>query len=82
MKNCQQEKWVAAEKAAHEMGTTVMNVLMHIRDGLLRGREVDGLWQVTAESLADQLRRSPEEKGSSLCRSGCASKNGGCGACG
>jgi len=43
---------VPIEEAARTLGTTVLNLLMHIKQDRLDGREIDGKWHVTEESLA------------------------------
>jgi hypothetical protein len=76
------QELVAAEAAAQVIGTTELNVLMHIKRGLLEGREEDGAWYVTGESLAAFRRKSGGGKAQVVCKTGCAAKKGGCGSCG
>ena len=72
---------ISAAEAAKSLGTTPLSILMHIKRGLLSGKEFDGAWQVTAESLAAFQREQKGDK-AQLCRSGCAAKTGGCKSCG
>jgi hypothetical protein len=80
--NGEKQELVAAEEAAQMMGTTELNVLMHIKRGLLAGREEDGSWYVTGESLTAFRKKSGGEKAQVVCRTGCAAKKGGCSSCG
>lgn len=73
---------VPAEEAARELETTVLNLLMHIKRGLLVGREIDGVWHVTSESLTAYRQEGKGEKARVVCRSGCGANKGGCGSCG
>lgn len=77
-----ERQWLAAGEAAQAMGTTELNILMHIKRGFLQGREVDGEWQVSAESLTAFQRESQGAKAKVVCQSGCGGKKGGCGTCG
>ena len=40
----------ALEEVARTLGTTVLNLLMHIKQDRLDGREIDGKWHVTRKS--------------------------------
>ena len=77
-----QSERLAVAEAAVSMKTTPMNVMMHIKRGLLRGEEVDGAWYVSADSLASYLSDPERDQPSSVCHSkshcgqGCSS---GCG---
>lgn len=66
--------------AAQRLGTTPLNVLMHIKRRLLAAEERDGQWYVDAASL-QALQASQGETAKSLCRSQCAA-SGGCKSCG
>jgi hypothetical protein len=69
------ENRIPIERAAQELGTTVLAVLMHIKRKRLEGVEIDGAWYVTAESLA---AFRPEAPGAAtICRGHCAG-HGGC----
>jgi len=75
------EKLSIAEVAT-AMKTTSLNVMMHIKRGLLVGEEIDGVWYIPADSLASYL--SQPERGSNVsvckakshCGSGCSSSCG------
>ncbi len=68
------------EAAAKQLGTTPLNVLMHIKRQLLVAEDRDGQWYVDPASLsALQLNQGGADK--SLCRSQCAA-SGGCKSCG
>jgi len=75
------EKLSVAE-AATSMKTTVMNVMMHIKRGLLEGEEIDGVWYVAADSLASYLSDPQRGSNGSVCKSkshcagGCSSSCG------
>jgi hypothetical protein len=75
------EKLTVAEVAT-TMKTTPLNVMMHIKRGLLSGEEVDGVWYVPADSLAGYLSDSHRGSNGSVCKSkshcgqGCASSCG------
>jgi hypothetical protein len=73
--------WTPVAEVAQRLGTTPLNVLMHIKRGLLTGREQEGGWLVDPESLAALLRKRDVGELPALCRSGC-SKNHGCQSCG
>lgn len=75
------EHWMSLAQAAEALGSTPLNVLMHIKRGLLTGQERAGDWQVDPESVATLLRRRQEGNLSAVCRSGCAKQAGGCGSC-
>lgn len=66
--------------AAQRLGTTPLNVLMHIKRQLLLAEERDGQWYVDPASL-QALQASQGERAKSLCRSQCAA-SGGCKSCG
>jgi hypothetical protein len=73
--------WITIAQAADELGTTPLNVLMHIKRGLLLGEEIDGAWRVESLSLAALCRQRTEGVLPAVCKSHC-SKAGGCGSCG
>ncbi len=68
-----------AEVAAR-MKSTELNVLMHIKRGLLDGEERDGRWYVTPASLETFIARSNGEKKTVVCATRQCGK--GCGSCG
>ena len=67
--------------AARTMGTTPLNVLMHIKRGFLLGEERDGEWLVGAASLAELVRKREAGELPVVCQSGCGKKASGCGSC-
>lgn len=66
--------------AAQRLGTTPLNVLMHIKRQLLTAEERDGQWFVEVASL-QALQAAQGTTAKSLCRSQCAA-SGGCKSCG
>jgi len=68
-------------EAAQVLKTTELNVLMHIKRGLLEGREEESGWTISGESLIVFMARNDGHRQVDLCRSGCAHA-GGCGSCG
>ena len=74
------EKLTVAE-AATSMRTTPINVMMHIKRGLLAGEEIDGVWYVPADSLASYLSDVNRGSHGSVCKAkshcgGCSSSRG------
>ena len=75
------EQWLPMTQAAKKLGTTQLNVLMHIKRGLLVGVEREDVWWVDPDSLAVLLRKRTEGTLPAVCSGGCAQKAGGCGSC-
>jgi len=73
--------WTPITEVAQLLGTTPLNVLMHIKRGLLVGREQEGGWLVDPESLTALLRKRDAGELLAVCQSGC-SKHHGCQSCG
>jgi hypothetical protein len=73
--------WTPVADVAQRLGTTPLNVLMHIKRGLLVGVEQEGGWLVDPESLATLIQQRDAGELPALCRSRC-SKNHGCQSCG
>ncbi len=72
---------VSLEETARILQKTPLNILMHIKRGLLRGVEEDGQWQVEKTSLDALMAKTGGGKGHDVCASGCAPKHacgGGC----
>lgn len=73
---------LTVDEVATSLKTTPMNVMMHIKRGLLAGEEVDGAWYIPADSLASYLSEAGGAAHGSLCNGkshcgqGCSS---GCG---
>ncbi|MDX2480845.1 MAG: ADP-ribosyl-[dinitrogen reductase] hydrolase [Desulfuromusa sp.] len=72
------EKLAIADVAA-AMKTTTLNVMMHIKRGLLSGEEIDGDWYVLADTLAEYQKESGDSAHGNLCKSSCGH---GCSSCG
>jgi len=77
----QAQNWVPLPEAAEVLGTTPLNVLMHVKRGLLAGVEQESGWLVDPESLANLLKRRQAGAVPSVCASGCAKKTATCGGC-
>ncbi|MCM2264089.1 MAG: hypothetical protein NDI73_02745 [Desulfuromonadales bacterium] len=75
------ESWTPLAEAARLLGTTPLNVLMHIKRGLLVGVELDSSWLVEPESLSALLRKRSAGAVPAVCRSGCGKAHG-CQSCG
>jgi hypothetical protein len=73
--------WTPVAEVAQRLGTTPLNVLMHIKRGLLVGIEQEGGWLVDPESLAALLGKRAAGELPAVCQSGCSKKAGGCGSC-
>ena len=71
-------EWVAAEEAAKVLGTTPLNLLMHLKRGLLTGREIDGSWFVTRASLDRLVREGKAQVVKAKCPSACKEGSSGC----
>jgi hypothetical protein len=69
---------VPLEQAAAQLATTSLNVLMHLKRGMLAGVETADGWEVTADSLAALLRQWTDDAAPLICKSSCG-KAGGCG---
>ena len=63
--------------AAAALKTTPLNILMHIKKGLLAGAEIDGSWFVSGASLEKFRREAGGAAHGSLCQG--KSHCGGCG---
>jgi hypothetical protein len=69
-------------EVAQLLHTTPLNVLMHIKRGLLQGSEGEGGWQIERASLESFLAATGGVKEPGVCTAGCAAKHacgGGCG---
>ncbi len=66
---------------AEKMNTTPLNVLMHIKRGMLQGIENDGTWVIDRQSLETLMAKTGGSKAENVCAGGCAKKHacgGGC----
>ena len=75
------EQMMPISEAAKSLQTTPLNILMHIKKGLLKGVENDGAWYVEKISLELLLEQTGGVKAADVCASGCAKKHA-CGGCG
>lgn len=75
------EHWFSLAQASEVLGSTPLNVLMHIKRGLLTGLERNGDWQVDPDSLATLISKRGEGNVPAVCQSGCAKKADGCRSC-
>ena len=69
-------------EVAQRLHTTPLNVLMHIKRGLLQGCEGEDGWQIDRASLEAFLARNGGVKSPDVCTAGCVAKHacgGGCG---
>jgi hypothetical protein len=71
---------IPIEQAAAQLTTTTLNVLMHLKRGMLAGVETTDGWEVTADSLSSLLRQRSEGAAPLICKSNCG-KARGCGPC-
>ena len=75
------EHWVPLAQAADVLCRTPLNVLLHIKRGLLAGVEREDGWLVDPDSLTKLLQMRQEGEVSTVCQSACARKHGSCGSC-
>lgn len=76
------EQTLSITEAAAILQTTPMNILMHIKRGLLNGHEQDGQWQVEKASFDALAARTGGKKADDVCSGGCSRKHtcsSGCG---
>ena len=69
------EQSLSITEAAKILQTTPLNILMHIKRGLLKGHEKDGQWQVEKTSLRALAARTGGKKADDVCASVCAQKH-------
>jgi hypothetical protein len=73
--------FISLEEAALILQTTPLNILMHIKRGLLKGTEDDGLWLIERASIDSLMEETGGRKADDVCTSGCSRKHacgGGC----
>jgi len=70
---------ISMEDAAQLLNTTPLNVLMHIKRGLLKGQECDGSWFVLSDSLERYIADSGGGKSRELCKHKTCSCSSACG---
>lgn len=61
--------------AARLMQTTPLNILMHIKRGLLKGSEQDGVWLIERASLEALLASPGGGTANVVCTGGCTGKS-------
>lgn len=66
---------------AETLKTTPLNVLMHVKRGMLEGIEEGGGWMIDKASLDALVAKTGGSKVGDVCASGCAKKHA-CGGCG
>lgn len=71
-------KQLTVAEVAVALKTTSLNVMLHIKRGLIAGEEHDGSWYVFADSLADYQRQVAGQAKAQLCKSSCSH---GCSTC-
>lgn len=77
----EQTQMLPIAEAAQRLQTTPLNVLMHIKRGLLKGVEENGAWLVDGAGLDALQARTGGGKAADVCASQCAKKHacgGGC----
>ena len=78
----QENGLLTLSKKAQLLKTTQVNVLMHIRKGLLDQVEEDGLWYVTIDSFESFVSQNGIRKSDNVCASGCGRHAGCSSSCG
>jgi ADP-ribosyl-[dinitrogen reductase] hydrolase len=78
MKMEKTEETIPLDQAALQLQTTPLNLLMHIKRGLIKATEIDGVWMVCLKSLESFAAENNNQKAADLCSSGC-SKADSCG---
>ena len=73
--------WMTLAQAADCLNTTALNVLMHIKRGLLNGEELEDGWRVAPASLDALLEKRRDGEAPAVCASGCGKAHG-CQSCG
>ena len=76
------EHLIPITEAAKRLQTTPLNILMHVKRGLLKGVEEEGGWLIDQASLEAVMLQTGGSKAPDVCASGCAKKHacgGGCG---
>ncbi len=75
------EQMISITEVAERMQTTQLNVLMHIKRGLLNGQENNGQWMIDSASLEKLLAKTGGSKAEDVCASGCSKKHACSGGC-
>ena len=72
---------LSIDEVAKILKTTPLNILMHVKRGMLAGAEKEGGWMIEKSSLDALIARTGGSKADGVCASGCAKKHacgGGC----
>lgn len=73
---------LSIDVVAKALNTTPLNILMHVKRGMLAGGEEDGRWLIEKTSLDAFVAKTGGSKAGDVCARGCARKHacgGGCG---
>lgn len=70
---------IPLSEAASRLESTPLNVLMHIKRGLLVGEECNGSWFIDVASLEGFLATQEGTAKGNVCKSSCAHKCSSCG---
>ena len=76
-----EKKYLTLEDTARLLSTTPLNILMHVKRGLLAGIEENGCWMIDGQSLEEMLKTTGGGKDAGVCASGCAGKHACSGGC-
>lgn len=76
-----EKKYLSLEDTARLLSTTPLNILMHVKRGLLSGIEENGCWMIDGQSLEEMLQTTGGGKAAGVCASGCAGKHACSGGC-
>ena len=63
---------IALADVAVQLQTTPLNVLMHIKRGLLEATELDDVWMIDPQSLQAFVEKHDGQKAADVCNSGCS----------
>jgi hypothetical protein len=70
---------IALAEAASRLNSTPLNLLMHIKRGLLSAEEIDGQWWIDGASFAAFQQQHRGKTANNLCQSSCTHKCPSCG---
>ena len=73
---------ISIDVAAETLHTTPLNILMHVKRGMLTGIEEDGRWMIEKASFDALIAKTGGSKAGDVCTSGCARKHACSGGCG
>jgi hypothetical protein len=76
-----EKKYISLQDTARLLSTTPLNILMHVKRGLLEGVEENGSWMIDGRSLEDMLKKTGGGKAEGVCVSGCDGKHACSGGC-